>query len=181
MGWLILPYLLLGISMNICSSYAVYFIAVQAIEDPFTPLPDLLHVYTPKINTYIPDYFLGLSILYALLFYNNEYHNIEENLWTFANCVMLRSFSVFLTIKPTCMPENKKLYQSYYSSLFHTTHDLMFSGHTLCFAFIGYITQTPTVYYIGPTLLVLARQHYTIDAIMAGLVYNYMYQKTLLQ
>lgn len=175
MTLLLIPVLTIGIFLNVMASYGVYFIAVQLLEEPFIPLPDIVHLTTPKIDTYIPDYFLWSSCCYALLYYNGEYNHLHENMWTFSICLIVRALFVFITMMPTCMTSQIKYNSSYYETMFHSTHDLMFSGHTLCFAFIGYVTETPLIYYIGPILLVLARQHYTIDVIMAGLIYNYVY------
>jgi hypothetical protein len=174
MSFAVLPVLGIGILMNIISSHGVYYYAMLTMDEPFDPLPDVIHSLTPKIKTYIPDYFLWISIIYALFGYNDDYVNLDENSWVLAKCIIVRSFSVFLTPMPTCMPVAEKNPTTYYEYFFHSTHDLMFSGHTLCFIFLGNITNTPSINYIGPSLLVLSRQHYTIDVIVAGLVYSYL-------
>ena len=174
MFFTVLPVLCVGLLMNVLASYGVYYYVLLTIDEPFTPLPDIIHLVTPKINTYIPDYFLWASSIYAMVGYNDQYIDLDENIWVLTKCVFVRSFSVFLTPMPTCMSVPEKHSASYYESMFHSTHDLMFSGHTLCFIFLGSITNTPFIYYVGPSLLVLSRQHYSIDVIVAGLVYNYV-------
>lgn len=174
MSFIVLPVLGLGLLMNMVASHGVHYYALLTMEDPFMPLPDIIHSLAPKVNTYVPDYFLWISIIYALFGYRDQYIDLDENTWTLAKCLIVRSFTVFLTPMPTCMHEPKKNHETYYEYFFHSTHDLMFSGHTLCFIFLGNITNTSTISYIGPSLLVLSRQHYTIDVIVAGLVYSYL-------
>ena len=164
----------IGFQLNRGAAFTINFLAVQALEDPYIPLPDIIHVYTPKINVMVPDFFLAISSLYMLICYNYWYE-VEQNLWTLAICIILRSFSVFFTIMPTCMPEPTNTVKSAYENLFLSTHDLMFSGHSLFFICISNITQTSIIKYIGPFLLVMARQHYTIDVIGSGLVYYYVF------
>ena len=64
-----------------------------------------------------------------------------------------------------------------YKNIFHSTHDLMFSGHTLFFIAIGNILNSLFIQFFGPFLLVIARQHYTIDIFVSFLVYYYVYSK----
>lgn len=164
----------LGTVANLMSAAFTQLVALRLIEEPYEALPDIVHIFTPKINSFIPDYFLGSSVAYTLICYNNL-EDVEKNLSVFVVCLYLRSITMFLTIMPTCMPYIQPVKQSYYSSLFHTSHDLMFSGHSLCFFLIGNITNTPIINYVGPFLLVVARQHYTIDVLVSALVYNYVY------
>lgn len=166
--------LIIGTFINLMSAMFTQIVAIRLMNDPYGPLPDLIHMKTPAINTFIPDYFLAASTLYAFTWYDNL-ENVEKNLTVFVICIYLRSVSMFLTMMPTCMPEREPTQGSYYGSLFHITHDLMFSGHSLCFLFIGNITNTPVIYFVGPFLLVVARQHYTIDVLVSALVYNYVY------
>jgi hypothetical protein len=172
--WILITNLFLGTFANLVSAAFTQLVAIRILEEPYEALPDIIHIFTPKINSFIPDYFLGSSALYALTSYN-DLENVEKNLSVFAICLYIRSVTMFLTIMPTCMPYIQPVKQSYYSSLFHTSHDLMFSGHSLCFFLIGNITNTPIINYVGPFLLVVARQHYTIDVLVSALVYNYVY------
>ena len=175
--WILITNLFLGTFVNLASSAFTQLVAIRILEEPYEPLPDIVHIFTPKINVFIPEYFLGTSVLYAFLSYN-KLENVEENLYVLVICLYIRSITMFLTIMPTCMAYTPPVKKSYYSSLFHTTHDLMFSGHSLCFFFLGNITNTPIIYYVGPSLLVVARQHYTIDVLVSALVYNYVYLLT---
>ena len=72
--------------------------------------------------------------------------------------------------------------------LFLSTHELMFSGHTIFMSFLGSTcflirTQSLLVHYILvstgaflrfvlPLSLVAAKQHYTVDVIVAMIVYH---------
>lgn len=171
---LLLGGLIIGTFINFMSAMFTQLAAIRLMDHPYGALPDLIHLTTPVINMYIPDYFLGISALYALICYNDLEH-IEKNLSVLVFCIFMRSISMFLTMMPSCMPYSEPIQRSYYGSLFHTTHDLMFSGHSLCFLFIGNITNTPIIYFVGPFLLIISRQHYTIDVCVSALVYNYVY------
>jgi len=72
----------------------------------------------------------------------------------------------------------KKLNQngSFYSKLFLSTHDLMFSGHTCFFIFFGKIINGYIgcfIQYFLPIVLIMSRQHYSIDIMVSFFVYNY--------
>ena len=172
---LYLPFLSLGLTLNICASQAVSFYAINILDDPFTPLPDIIHRTLPKLNKSIPNYFLFLSFCYIL--YKNEYTQIENNLFTLGICIILRPFCLFLNLKPTCIKKEDSLQITYHQSFLYSTHDLMFSGHSLYFIFLGYISQTPIIYFFGPFLNVISHQNYSIDVIVSGLVYYFIYTK----
>jgi len=170
-----LIYLILGFFLNSISSFYIKKKAESLLLNPYTPLPDLIHNYFPKINTLIPDYFLFFCIVVSIFNYS-KLKNFEKNIMCIGICLIIRSFSVFLTIMPTCMSkpkENKSIYESFFLS----THDLMFSGHSLFFIGIGNMLNIFLINYIGPFLLIISRQHYTIDVIVSGLVYYYIYSK----
>ena len=171
---LLLGGLTIGILVNFMSAMFTQLAAIRLMNEPYGALPDLIHLTTPVIDMYTPDYFLGGSTLYALTYYN-DLENVEKNLSVLVSCLYIRSITMFLTMMPTCMPYREPTQQSFYGSLFHTSHDLMFSGHSLCFFFLGNITNTPVINYVGPFLLIVARQHYTIDVLVSALVYNYVY------
>ena len=59
------------------------------------------------------------------------------------------------------------------------THDLMFSGHTILFIAMGNMLQMPFIYVVGSILLIIARQHYTIDVLVAGLVWYFVSNEML--
>ncbi len=165
--------LVFGIFMNAWSGNYVRKRAEERLLHPYTPLPDLIHDWFPKIPTLIPDLFLLICILQTLVSYPHLLQ-LERNVWTVGMCSILRSFSVCFTTMPTCMPKPSAT-PTAYAKLFLNTHDLMFSGHSLFFIGIGKMLNSVAIPLIGPFLLVVARQHYTIDVCVSGLVYFFMY------
>ena len=75
---------------------------------------------------------------------------------------------------PTCMPKPNKT-ENIYTKWFISTHDLMFSGHSIIFISIGNMLNNNFIKIVGPFLLVVARYHYTIDVCVSGLVYFFIY------
>ena len=126
---------------NTISSFYVKKKAEKLLNEPYEPLPDILHSILPKINTLIPDYFLFLCI--CLIFISNKLNNFEDNLLILGLCLIIRSFTVFITIMPTCMPKPNT--NNFYTTLFVSTHDLMFSGHTLFFICVGNIIDNLSI------------------------------------
>lgn len=168
----IVPLIIGGIMNSIAGVY-VRMRAEERLENPYTPLPDLLHDWVPKIPILIPDYFLLWCTALALYNYSSL-TEMEKNILTMGLCSIIRSFSVCFTTMPTCMPR-PVTNQSVYSKLFLNTHDLMFSGHSIFFIGIGNMLNSWTVAILGPFLLVVARQHYTVDVCVSGLVYFLMF------
>jgi len=167
--------LLIGFCLNAISSVYVRNRAESLLINPWSPLPDLIHNNFPKINILTPDYFLFLCISVAIFEYSSLV-NIEKNILCIGICSIIRSFSVFLTIMPTCMPKPKpNLNPSIYTRFFVSTHDLMFSGHSLFFIAIGNMLNNVVIQIVGPFLLIISRQHYTIDVCVSGLIYFYIY------
>ena len=167
----------IGFILNTISSVYVKRRAESLLINPYSPLPDLIHSIFPKINTLAPDYFLLLCTGLLAFNYSNLL-NIEINILCVGICTIIRSFSVFLTILPTCVPKpNPNTNLNIYERLFVSTHDLIFSGHTLFFIAISNLMNNFYIQIVGPFLLIISRQHYTIDVIASGLVYFYIYTK----
>tara|TARA_A100001015_G_scaffold237475_1_gene270090 strand:+ start:103 stop:633 length:531 start_codon:yes stop_codon:yes gene_type:complete len=137
-----------------------------------TPLPDILHSILPVIPFSSPDIFL-LSLL-AILIANGNYYD-DAHMWALQVSVVLRAAVIHITLMPTCVPHPKSPPNGLYSKFFHCSHDLMFSGHTLCFLYVGACMHNSLVSVIGPLMLIAARQHYTIDVCVAFVVYQYVY------
>ena len=167
--------LIVGFFFNAISSVYVKRRAESLLINPYSSLPDLIHSNFPIINTLTPDYFL-LWCIGVSIFHYSSLKNVERNILCVGICSIIRSFSVFLTILPTCMPKPKPN-PSIYKRFFISTHDLMFSGHTLLFIAIGNVLNNFFIQFVGPFLLIISRQHYTIDVIASGLVYFYIYTK----
>ena len=159
--------------MNGISAFYVRKRAELLLKNPYTPLPDIIQNTFPKIYMFTPDYFLLTCILYSIIYYKNLIE-IEKNILCIGICTIIRSFSVFITLMPTCMPKPQKT-NNIYKKIFLSTHDLMFSGHTLFFIGIGNMLDNFYIKYTGPLLLIIARQHYTIDILVSFLVYYHIY------
>lgn len=163
--------LIIGIYLNAISSEYVKQRAIKLLKNPYTPLPDIIHYYTPHINLIIPDIFLLCSTMFALYNYKTLI-NVKKILLCLGICTICRAITLNLTIMPTCMSESKdKDKDNFYSRYFHSTHDLMFSGHTLFFIAISDLLSIMPIKIIGSILLIMSRQHYTIDVLVSWLVY----------
>ena len=168
--------LVVGLLLNILASIHVRKKAELLLENPYLALPDIIHNNFPSIPLFIPDYFL-LSCCCIAFFYYKYLIFIEKNILCLGLCTIIRSFSVPLTIMPTCVPKVSDERENIYTKFFLSTHDLMFSGHTLFFIFFGNILNINFIKFFGPFLLVIARYHYTIDVCVSGLVYYFVYSK----
>lgn len=155
--------------------------AEKLLENPYKPLPDILHSRY-KFNIHLPDYILLSLFVFLFINYvmNNtlvEISDFHKNIDILFIVLLLRPIFVISTILPTCMPKPKKN-ENLYQSLFLSTHDLMFSGHTCIFQFIGTIIGGYIgiiIKYILPFVLVISRQHYTIDVLVSIIVYGFIY------
>ncbi len=161
-------------------------IAMSRFKNPYQSLPDIIHdcIYIPKINLYSPDYLLGIILfctIIKLAVVSGD--NVQLNLECLAYSLLLRSATVSVTIIPTCVPKPPR-HVDYYSKIFLSTHDLIFSGHTIIFILLGKIIESNNLFFyiIGiliqfllPILLILARQHYTIDVVISMVVYHFFY------
>ena len=165
--------LLLGFVMNIISSIYVRNRAGKLLKDPYVPLPDIIHDTFPRIPILIPDYFLLFCFCLLIFRYTSLIH-VEKNILCIGICTIIRSFSVVMTTMPTCMLKPEKP-ENIYIELFHSPHDLMFSGHSLFFIAFGNMMDIYFIKIVGPFLLIIARQHYTIDIFGSHLVYYFVY------
>ena len=162
-----------GVILNIVSAQWAQRRAYNELgKRAATPLPDILHMTLPVIPFSSPDMFLFLS--FAVFVVSGAYDN-AAHMWALQTSVLLRAVAMHLTLVPTCVPNASSHPSGFYAKCFHSTHDLMFSGHTLCFLYIGGCMGAPFVSVCGPLMLIAARQHYTIDVCVAALVYQYVY------
>ena len=185
--------LLICVGLNIISAVRCKHNAELYLEHPYKPVYDILHANTTKLTLHIPDYLLGLSCLCNVIKYvinSNVFFNVtfHKNINVLIYSLFFRSITTPLTIMPTCMPIKKKSSVGLYSKLFVSTHDLIYSGHTIVFIFFGklleeeysqniiFFTMGNIIQYIFPVTLILARQHYTIDVVVSFLVYHLFYQ-----
>ena len=168
----------LVIGLNTCGVIYAHYTAHKYLKEPYTPLYDVLHNYAPKLPLHLPDFLLVFLIVYLLMFSNTfEYALLIKQLNTLFYSLLLRPVFICSTTLPTCMKERPITKLSIYEQLFNSSHDLMFSGHSCVIIFfckiidnkIGYIMQFPL-----PLIMSLSRQHYTIDVLVAYIVYNYI-------
>ena len=139
-----------------------------------TPLPDILHDILPKMNMHTPDYLLLICFMFILL------RGLYISPSAIARLLLSLSFRpifICMTTFPTCNSVQSDVNQSIYSKLFLSQHDLMFSGHTCIFMFLGGVIQGTLglfVQFLLPISLIAARQHYTIDVVVAMLLYKHL-------
>ena len=164
----------IGFCMNALMSPLVNTKAKKRLLYPFRPLPDSIHDLVPPIPLFSPDIFLAMSLCYGLIL--GKTNEFEKNILCMGHCSIIRSLTVGQTIMPSCMPYyNIFMNQSLYATYFLSTHDLMFSGHTILFIGIGNIINSNIIIILGPLLSICSRQHYTIDVCVSYLVYYTVY------
>ena len=155
------------------------------LSRPYHPVYDVLHENTPRLPLYTPDYLILFSLLALVakcyVLDDPEFlYRAHDAGHTLSCALILRGLLARATIIPTCMPPPAKN-RGMYARTFVSTHDLMYSGHTLVFLFLGrLIEEGPydepisimtglVVGYVFPISLILARQHYTMDVVVAFL------------
>lgn len=169
----------LAISLNILASNYAHNTAHKYLKEPYTPLYDTLQVYARTIPLYTPDFVLLCLLVYSIIFLDT----IDDILFyrqlnTLCYTLLVRPIFICVTTFPTCMESQQTTtHISLYNQLLNSTHDLMFSGHSCMFIFFGKIMDNNIGYFIQfplPLILVLSRQHYTIDVLVSYVVYNYI-------
>jgi len=178
---------LLCIYLNFKSAKRCKQNAELYLVNPYLPVYDILHKFMPRIPLHVPDYLILLSTIFAFI---KEGSIITTRINTHIPCLifslLLRSIVTRLTIIPTCMPKPRNN-TNYYSQIFTSTHDLMYSGHTILFIFLGKIVEEDyysniflylsgkVIQFIFPISLILSRQHYTNDIVVSIIVYNFFF------
>ena len=169
---MLLFYLLWLLLIVYVNYLAAQYASFRALKVQDNPLPDILHDVLPKIHKHSPDYLL-LCCLVFILCCNTEISTV--NSLRLLISLSLRPIFICLTTFPSCVEEDEKEEdKSLYTKLFLSTHDLMFSGHTCCFLFFGSAipgTMGFCIRWFFPLSLIAARQHYTIDVVVAMLVF----------
>lgn len=158
--------------LNIMSIFSTNYIAEKYIEKPYETLPDIIMKNTKPINVHVPDYVMILILSYILCF-----ENILYNHTVLTYCYFIRFLTLHMTIFPSPLQSNKNIRNTIIYKI-NSTHDLMFSGHTIMFMYIGDVFENNiinfVIKYLFPILMVLSRQHYTIDIFVSMIVYNYI-------
>ena len=174
----------LNILFNTLASIRSKKIAENNMINPYNPLPDIIQNNFISTQTHLPDYLILISFILFIIknIYLYNYYILYLNLYTLNLSLLLRSITISVTILPSCMPihffNNNNLYQQ----LFNSSHDLMFSGHTILFIFLSNIINhhnlllhlsSIIIKYLFPISLITSKQHYTIDVIIAMIIYRY--------
>lgn len=163
-------FFLWGIAVVFVNHLASKFASKRALLIQDKPLPDILHDVFPKIHYHLPDYLLLLCFLYT--YFKFQIHDID--IVRLLCSLSLRPIFICLTTFPAS-DEEERSNPSLYDKIFLSKHDLMFSGHTCCFQFFGSViggSMGFSVSWLFPFSLIAARQHYTIDVVVAKLLYH---------
>jgi hypothetical protein len=153
-----------------CASTAVgvYWSKRHAAEDGPPALYDIVHARIPAIPTIVPDVLLVACVVAAaVVALPHRARPILGLVRRVAYILCVRGITVSVTAFPTCVPEGGV----------HSRHDLMFSGHTVLFQALGDIVALENeavgalIKWACPVSLVVARQHYTADVVVAAAVY----------
>ena len=172
---------------NSLSSYYCKYKAESIMKNPYYSLPDIIQDNIKETNINLPDYLLGFVFLLTLIklyFYNCNIYNLYLNLYGLNLSLLLRTITISITILPSCMTiEFYNSKKNIYQKLFNSSHDLIFSGHTLVFIFLSKLiidNSNSFLFYIGniiqylfPITLITSRQHYSIDVLIAMIVYRF--------
>ena len=139
------------------------------------PLPDVVHAFRPlpRLHVHTPDVLLIFCLVVSLLLLflgspgRDAEHKIVGYIRRACLCFVLRCATASMTVVPAVLPNMSGALGG---------HDLMFSGHTITFAAIADcwsatgVVPWPVcacVKWLFPWTLVLGRQHYTSDVLVA--------------
>ena len=185
-----------GFSLNTCSIIICRRRGVSLLE--LDPLKDIIQMKIPAIPYYIPDLLLLLmGFVVIIIYFGQEIFKpeISFNTTHIDNTLHIHSYILFsravmcqLTLYPTCMPLESSFLKEpsnnivkVYNFFFHGTHDLMFSGHTSVAIALRYMSSKliEDIYifdfwmYLIAFTLIISKQHYTIDVIVAFFVFEF--------
>jgi len=143
-------------------------------EHPEQPAYDLIHNLLPKSNYILPDVFIAISlVIFLMVAPSVPMDYFLKHYDTVLKAFILRAIMVMSTIYPTFIPKDAENQPHLYSK-----HDLMCSGHTLCFMFGGsivgykYKTLGRIIKYLLPIGSIVSHQHYTDDIIVSMILYQ---------
>ena len=108
---------------NALSAWVVAKRAKCLLKTPYAALPDLGHIMLPQLPHYSPDIFL-VAVLCLIVAVGKDSESTHNVVWATIWAGVIRGFTTHLTLMPSPLPQ----------TAWFGTHDLMFSGHTLCFA-----------------------------------------------
>jgi len=153
-------------------------------------LPDIIHRHLPAINAkfiLFPDIALIFWCIFtaSAMYYTNNTYAMRHLLLAHGTIVLMRALCVGVTLFPTPLPDNISFKQCYlirwYVAVVVSRNDLMFSGHTALYVLLGctwttylnvgsmfYCIMIWTAVFILSLSLIMARQHYTVDVLVAA-------------
>ena len=191
-------------STNIISAHVCRARSKGLLKEPFYCLPDLGHELLPRLPHYMPDFLLVPLMVLTVLTCLVHLRTDENAVLLVTNGLLFagRGFCSVLTTMPTCMPDTdspewkqKGELLKLYDFFLHSPYDLMYSGHTSIFltcalAWHRYIPITSVYLQIGqllsriamvlgPITLVAARQHYSVDVVIALIICGLLFSTTI--
>ena len=172
-----IPWIFVVASLHICCVKYTKYRAEKYLRYPYEPLPDILQEILPTMDFGLPDKLLFISFLYMIgdVSLRDKYTVINEEIVPLLCMLSIRPFFCCLTTLPACIPKNDG--SSFYNDIFVSSHDLMFSGHTCSFIFLGKIINGSIGTFIGyilPLSLITSKVHYSIDVFVSMIIYNYI-------
>jgi hypothetical protein len=139
------------------------------LPDGIKPLPDVLLEIIPVVPDWTPDVFIFLIVALDVFRTDGDVYDSSGFLF-FINCsanvMFIRAVTTWVTTFPSPLLT--------VSSLGYGQHDLMFSGHT---TMMFCAAKSPLGYMLactGALTVLCARQHYTVDVVIAIVVVELM-------
>lgn len=163
--------------------------AHRRLLKPYEPLPDIVHrAFPPFLPVHLPDFLIAFGTLIVSL----NWRSTDANLQCLLACsiaLWARSVTIVLTTLPSPVPRRTVPFaDNPYTYLFCSSHDLVFSGHTVVMNTIGSLiwnidwrdSRVLTLCqlcalmfrFVFPFSLAVVRQHYTIDVVVAIIAFQ---------
>ncbi len=167
--------------------YRAKYIAENNMYNPYEGLPDIIQDNISETYVHLPDYLLLITIfitIIKIIIYKINLYSLYLNLYSLNLSLLLRSITISITILPSSISNNFYSNNNIYEILFNNSHDLMYSGHTIVFIFLSKLIlnnhNNKYLYYLGkviqylfPITLITSKQHYSIDVLIAMIVYRF--------
>lgn len=153
-------------AVSVVSSWLCGRRAGALMHQPFMPLPDLGHLLLPRAPRHLPDALLG-TVVVAMVVRWSQLLDCVPAATAALTTLAIRTVVVHVTLLPSPLPPSTPWWNG--------THDLMFSGHTVCFCAASVVLGAPWVAAVGGLSLIAARAHYTIDVAVAILAFCHIF------
>lgn len=149
---------------------------------------DIVHYHSPEQLVefgYVSDFLTILLLAHTIYkLYVKLIHFHDTNIYYFFKCLVLcQTVRKIITIM-TILPDPSGICnEKPFKIILGRCNDLPVSGHTstsiLCYYFLREYGEVSFIYYyvlINCTIIILVRNHYTIDVIFAFFMTSYLYQ-----